>query len=59
MVGKHAVLLQDLDSDLRPFDVRFDKMLIWIRILNLPFAWANERRGKKIAAMVEEVEKLM
>lgn len=58
MVGRHAVLLQDLDPSLRPSDVWFDNVLIWIRILNLSFAWANERRGRKIVAMVGQVYKL-
>lgn len=37
MVGKHAVLLQEYNGDLRLTDIRFDNMSIWVRILNLPF----------------------
>lgn len=36
MVGKHAVILQAYDETLRPSEIVFDKMELWVRILNLP-----------------------
>lgn len=54
MVGKHAVLLQDYDPWLRPSDIRFDSMSIWVRILNLPFEWMNNRKGLKIAKLIDK-----
>lgn len=46
MVGKYAVILQTYDATLRPSDVCFDRMRIWVRILNLPFPMdeCKERR---------------
>lgn len=35
-VGKHAIL-QDLDPTLRPKELKFDRMPIWICILDIPF----------------------
>lgn len=36
MVGQHALLLQAYDESVRPLEIKFDCMDIWIRILNLP-----------------------
>lgn len=58
MVGRHAVLLQELDPRIRPSDVRFDTMLIWVRILNLPFEWMNNTKGLKIAKLIDKNCKL-
>ncbi|KAK1693801.1 hypothetical protein QYE76_010498 [Lolium multiflorum] len=55
MVGnRHAVLLQDYDPRLRPSDVRFDSMSIWTRILDLPFGWMNNKKGLKIAKIIDK-----
>lgn len=43
MVGRHAVILQEYEGMLKPSDVIFDRMEIWIWIMNLPFRWMNER----------------
>lgn len=45
MIGKYAVILQDYDATLRPSDVCFDRMSIWVRILNLPFGWMTAKKG--------------
>lgn len=37
MVGRHTVVLQEYDETLKPSDVSFAKMEMWVRILNLPF----------------------
>jgi len=33
VVGRQVVILQDFDYDLRPSDVNFDEMAIWVNIL--------------------------
>ncbi|RLM74506.1 uncharacterized protein C2845_PM15G15380 [Panicum miliaceum] len=48
-VGRQVVILQDFNSDLRPNDVRFDEMAIWVNILNLPFGLRNEKWGFELA----------
>jgi hypothetical protein len=54
MVGRHAVLVQELDVKLRPSDVEFVSMMIWVRILNLPFEWMNNTKGLKIAKLIDK-----
>ncbi|KAM0867314.1 hypothetical protein ACQ4PT_042074 [Festuca glaucescens] len=54
VVGWHAILLQPHDPRLRPSDVRFDSMTIWVRILNLPFEWMNNKKGLKIAKLIDK-----
>jgi hypothetical protein len=59
MVGKHAVILQEYDEALKPYDVCFVRMEMWVSILNLPFSWMNERRGRRAAGLISEVMKMM
>lgn len=47
MVGKHALILQPYDERLKPTEIRFDRMDIWVRILNLPLGWMNRHRGER------------
>ncbi|KAL6883756.1 hypothetical protein ACP4OV_011170 [Aristida adscensionis] len=52
VVGRHAMLLQEFNAALRPSEVRFDRMAIWIRFLNLPLGWMTRKGGMKLAGMV-------
>ena len=55
MVGtRHAVILQEQNPRLRPSEIRFDSMSIWVRILDLPYEWMNEKKGLKIAKMIDK-----
>lgn len=54
-VGKKAVLVQKFDPNLRPSEVVFDRMTIWIRICDLPFGLMNNRWGWKLAKKVGKV----
>lgn len=58
VVGKHAVLLKKYNSDFKPLQVRFDRMAIWARIIDLPYRLMNERRGKEIAKPLGTVLKV-
>lgn len=51
-VGRNAVILQEFNYDLRPSDVKFDEMAIWINILNLPFGLRNEKWGFELAGKI-------
>lgn len=44
-VGKYAIILQPYDGSLKPFDIHFNTMEMWVRILNLPLGWMNETRS--------------
>ncbi|CAD6228922.1 unnamed protein product [Miscanthus lutarioriparius] len=51
-VGRQAVILQDFNCDLRPSDVIFDELAIWINILNLPFGLRNEKWCYELASKI-------
>jgi hypothetical protein len=50
-VSKHAVILENFKRSQRPSELRFERMPIWIRVMNLPFN-LNDDWGKEIAEMV-------
>lgn len=57
MVGRHALLLQHYDERLRPSEIRFDRMDIWVRILNLPLGWMNRHRGERAMSLIGKVRR--
>lgn len=58
MVGKHAVILKEYDEKLKPLDISFDRMPIWVRLLDLPLGWMNAERGSKAMGLLGEVIKM-
>jgi hypothetical protein len=46
MVGRHAVILQPYDERRSASEIVFDRMAIWVRLLNLPLGWMNQQRGR-------------
>jgi hypothetical protein len=50
VVGKHAVLLKDFNIDLKPKDMVFNGLKVFVRIINLPFGYMHKRWGAKIAS---------
>jgi hypothetical protein len=58
MVGRHALLLQPYDENLKPSEIRFDRMDIWVRLLNLPLGWMNRPRGERAMGLVGMVKKM-
>lgn len=55
MVGKHALILQHYDEHLKQSEIKFDRMEIWVRILNLPLGWMNQYRGEWAMSLVGTV----
>jgi hypothetical protein len=49
VVGKHAVLLQGFNVDLKPQDMVFNKLRVWVRLINLPFGYMQNKWGAVIA----------
>lgn len=41
MVGRYAVLLKEYDATLSASAIVFDRMELWVRILDLPLGWMN------------------
>jgi hypothetical protein len=57
MVRKYAVLLQEYDEKLSASDIVFDRMELWVRILNLPRGWMNRTRGSRAMGIIGQVMK--
>jgi hypothetical protein len=58
ITGKHAVILKEYDEKLKPTEVCFDKMDIWVRLLNLPFGWMNKQRGSRAMGLLGELKQM-
>jgi hypothetical protein len=53
VVGTRAVLLEDFNVDLKPRDMIFDRLRLWVRILNLPFGYMQKKWGTVIASPID------
>jgi hypothetical protein len=58
VVGRYAVILQEYDESLKPSDVSFSSVTMWVHILDLPFGWMNSKRGSRAASLIGEVKKV-
>jgi Flp pilus assembly pilin Flp len=58
LVGKHAVILRDYDENLKPSEIRFDRMDIWVRIMDMPLGWMNKHRGERAMGLIGVVKKM-
>jgi hypothetical protein len=58
MVGRHAVVLKPYDEKLSASEIVFDRMEIWVRILNLPLGWMNQQCGKCAMGLIGHVVKM-
>ena len=56
--GRQAVILQDFSYDLRPSDVTFNQMAIWVNILNVLFGLRDEKWGYELAGKIGKVVKI-
>lgn len=58
LFGKFAVLLQEYDEKLSALEIIFDRMELWVRILNLPLGWMNRTKRSKAASLIGQVMKM-
>lgn len=58
MVGRYAVILKEYDGKLKPSEIRFDRMEIWVPLLNLPLGWMNVHRGIRAMRLLGQVVKM-
>lgn len=47
VLGKFAVILREYDEKLKPSEIIFDRMEIWVRLIDLPLRWMNQQRGAR------------
>lgn len=58
MVGRYAVILNEYDEKLSASEIVFDRMEIWVMILNLPLGWMNRTRGSCPMSLIGQVVKM-
>ncbi|CAN6304644.1 unnamed protein product [Urochloa humidicola] len=58
IVGKHAVVLKEYDETMRPSDIKFDQIEMWVRIMDLPLGWMNQHRGERAMGLIGTVVKM-
>lgn len=56
--GKFAVILCEYDDKLKPSEIRFDRMEILVRLIDLPLGWMNQQRGVRAMRLLGEVVKM-
>lgn len=53
-MSKNDVILSEFDECMRPSKLRFDKLQMWARVVNLPFNLCNDKWCAAIAKQIDE-----
>uniref|UniRef100_A0ACD5U3J6 Uncharacterized protein n=1 Tax=Avena sativa TaxID=4498 RepID=A0ACD5U3J6_AVESA len=53
-VSHNDVILEEFVDHMRPTELKFDKLQLWDRVINLPFNLMNENWGKAIARQLDK-----
>ena len=53
-INKNAVILAEFDECMRPDEVKFDRLLVWARVLNLPYYLRDDAWSLPIARMIDK-----
>jgi hypothetical protein len=53
-VSKNAVILEEFVECMQPSELKFDKLQLWVRVLNLPFNLRTSDWGKAIAKQIDK-----
>lgn len=53
-INKNAVVLAEFDDCMRPDEVKFDKLQVWARVVNLPYNLRDEAWWKPIAQQIDK-----
>jgi hypothetical protein len=56
--GKYTVILREYDDKLKPSQIRFERMEIWVRLVDLPLGWMNQQRGARAMKLLGDVVKM-
>ncbi|XP_062186552.1 uncharacterized protein LOC133890122 [Phragmites australis] len=51
-VGRNAVVLEKMDPTKRPTEMVFNRLQVWVRVLDLPFKLMNKKWGEVIAKQI-------
>jgi hypothetical protein len=58
LVGKHAVVLHEYDTNMKPSEIHFDRLDVWARIIDLPLGWMNKSRGERVMGLIGDVKRI-
>ncbi|KAE8779653.1 hypothetical protein D1007_47222 [Hordeum vulgare] len=53
-INKHAVILQDFEEHMQPSELVFDSLPVWVRVVNLPYNFRNNKWGLAIAQQIDK-----
>ncbi|KAI4967647.1 hypothetical protein ZWY2020_028184 [Hordeum vulgare] len=48
-IDKHAVILQNFEEQMQPSELSFDRLPVWVPVVNLPYNLRNNKWGLAIA----------
>lgn len=54
-ISKNGILLKEFDPAVKPGEIVFDRLLVWARIMHLPYGLMNDTRGKDHVGNLGEV----
>ena len=53
-ISKHAVILEDFESHMQPSELKFDRLMVWARVVNLPYNLRNNTWGLAIEKQIDQ-----
>ncbi|KAM0877414.1 hypothetical protein ACQ4PT_035543 [Festuca glaucescens] len=56
-VSKNAVILSEFEDCMKPSELRFDRLQLWARVMNLPFNLRDKKWWLPIARQIDETVK--
>jgi hypothetical protein len=56
-ISKNDVILSEFEDCMKPSELRFDKLQLWARVVNLPFNLREKKWWKVIAGQIDKQSK--
>lgn len=53
-ISKNAVILEVFEDHMQSSELNFDKLPVWVRVVNLPYNLRNDKRGLAIAQQIDK-----
>lgn len=58
-ISKHVVILEKFEDHMQPSELKFDKLSVWARVVNLPYNLRNDTWGLEIAKQIDNEASLV
>ncbi|KAE8779263.1 hypothetical protein D1007_47690 [Hordeum vulgare] len=52
-ISKHVMILEDFEPHIQPSELKFDRLQVWARVINLPYNLKTSSRGLTIAKQID------